>query len=94
LQGKMLPAGPGGGLSQAELRWKGAGRRRSASPFEMLFKKSLLNAGAMGKDKQTGAVKKYSPFKLTDFRKDVHKDTILDLASYRCEQFQPNHLSD
>ena len=39
------------GATKAEARWLGAsmkGRRRTCSPFEMLFKKSLLKAATVG----------------------------------------------
>ena len=77
------------GATKAEARWLGAsmkGRRRTCSPFEMLFKKSLLKAAAvtssttnnMGRRGRRG-----SGFAISGLRPDLEDNTVLDIASYR-----------
>ena len=53
------------------------GKRRKCSPFEMMFKKNLLDANNVEKKK--------SIFKLGDFRKDAKREdnTVVDIAAYR-----------
>ena len=70
------------GATKAEARWMGAslkGRRRTCSPFEMLFKKSLLKAAAVDQGKAALPL----GFRISDFRKDIAENTVIDLASYR-----------
>ena len=70
------------GATRAEARWMGAslkGRRRACSPFEMLFKKSLLKAAAVDRGKAALPL----GFRISDFRKDIAENTVIDLASYR-----------
>ena len=53
------------------------GKRRKCSPFEMMFKKNLLDANNVEKKKNI--------FKLGDFRKDAKREdnTVVDIAAYR-----------
>ena len=79
------------GASKAEARWLGAsmkGRRRTCSPFEMLFKKSLLKAAAVsvgdttsksGNNGRRGS----KGFAISGLRPDLEDNTVLDIASYR-----------
>ena len=77
------------GATKAEARWLGAsmkGRRRTCSPFEMLFKKSLLKAAAVkdttnlvGKNGRRGS----TGFAISGLRPDLEDNTVLDIASYR-----------
>ena len=78
------------GATKAEARWLGAsmkGRRRTCSPFEMLFKKSLLKAAAvtssttnkMGRNGRRGS----TGFAISGLRPDLEDNTVLDIASYR-----------
>ena len=62
---------------------------RSCSPFEILFKKNLLKAKQLQDEKQAklGKDRRYSHFKLTDFRQDLAEDSVLDIASYRSPQY-------
>ena len=55
------------------------GKRRKCSPFEMMFKKNIVQAKTIGQKKERGV------FKLADFRKDVKNDdnSILDISAYR-----------
>ena len=79
------------GATKAEARWLGAsmkGRRRTCSPFEMLFKKSLLKAAAVteatkmkGLPGRTG--RRGSHFAISSLRPDLEDNTVLDIASYR-----------
>ena len=83
----MMPQG----TTKAEARWLGAslkGRRRQCSPFEMLFKKSLLKAAAVvkepteklgGRSGRRGS----SGFAISGLRPDLEDNTVLDIASYR-----------
>jgi len=79
------------GATKAEARWLGAsmkGRRRTCSPFEMLFKKSLLKAAAVkdttnlvGRNGRRGS----TGFAISGLRPDLEDNTVLDIASYRRE---------
>ena len=76
------------GASKAEARWLGAsmkGRRRTCSPFEMLFKKSLLKAAAVTEAaKMKGRTgRRGSGFAISGLRPDLEDNTVLDIASYR-----------
>lgn len=79
------------GATKAEARWLGAsmkGRRRTCSPFEMLFKKSLLKAAAVVKEPTakvggTGRRSSSSGFAISGLRPDLEDNTVLDIASYR-----------
>ena len=55
------------------------GKRRKCSPFEMMFKKNIVQAKTIGQKKERGV------FKLADFRKDVKNEdnSILDISAYR-----------
>ena len=61
------------------------GKRRKCSPFEMMFKKNLLDANNTAKGKE-----KKSIFKLGDFRKDALREdnTVVDIAAYRFVGFR------
>ena len=88
------------GATKAEARWLGAsmkGRRRTCSPFEMLFKKSLLKAAAVkdttnlvGKNGRRGS----TGFAISGLRPDLEDNTVLDIASYRFVRFFPVNLTD
>ena len=78
------------GATKAEARWLGAsmkGRRRTCSPFEMLFKKSLLKAAAVVNEptNKLGATGRRgsSGFAISGLRPDLEDNTVLDIASYR-----------
>jgi len=82
------------GTTKAEARWLGAsmkGRRRQCSPFEMLFKKSLLKAAAVVKEptEKLGGGRAgrrgSTGFAISGLRPDLEDNTVLDIASYRRE---------
>ena len=84
------------GATKAEARWLGAsmkGRRRTCSPFEMLFKKSLLKAAAVkdttnlvGRNGRRGS----TGFAISGLRPDLEDNTVLDIASYRFVRVFPS----
>ena len=88
------------GATKAEARWLGAsmkGRRRTCSPFEMLFKKSLLKAAAVkdttnlvGKNGRRGS----TGFAISGLRPDLEDNTVLDIASYRFVRVFSGNLAD
>ena len=79
------------GATRAEARWLGAsmkGRRRTCSPFEMLFKKSLLKAATVGDTTSKlgrNGRRSSSCFDISGLRPDLEDNTVLDIASYRWE---------
>ena len=76
------------GATKAEARWLGAsmkGRRRTCSPFEMLFKKSLLKAAAVTPEpaNKLGGSGRRGSSCFSGLRPDLEDNTVLDIASYR-----------